>query len=184
MWKDIDFPGYEEFKDIYAINENGDIKNKKTGKLLSAAINNKGYKYVVLYNHCRSKHLQIHRGVALAFIPNPNNYPIVMHLDNDPLHCYKSNLEWGTQKDNMQQCINDNRFSFLKPRPKVYELYDPVLNIPIKYYIGSREAADDIGCTQSSIWSASCTGSTFRFGKFKGYKIRPAVLTKPFTISI
>ena len=184
MWKDIDFQGYEEFKGLYAINENGDIKNLKTGKILSPAINNKGYKCVVLYNNYKSKHLQIHRGVALAFIPNANNYPIVMHIDNNPLNCHVSNLKWGTQKDNMRQCVNDNRFSFPKPRQKVYELYNPETNKPIKYYIGSEQASKDIGCTQSSLWCAVCNNSTFRFGKFKGNKIRVSTLEKPFTIGI
>lgn len=42
----------------------------------------------------------VHREVALAFIPNPTGLPVVRHLDGDPLNNIVSNLAWGTQKDN------------------------------------------------------------------------------------
>lgn len=45
----------------------------------------------------------------MAYIPNPNNYPIVCHKDNVVTHNWYKNLYWGTQKDNMQQCIRDGR---------------------------------------------------------------------------
>ena len=85
MWKYIS-------KD-YIINEYGIIKNCKTNHILSPYINNRGYKIIDLsINHQRQKYL-VHRLVALCFIPNPYNYPIVLHIDNNKLNCYYQNLK-------------------------------------------------------------------------------------------
>ena len=58
----------------------------------------------------------VHRLVAMTYIPNPENKPCVCHKDNNPLNNRVSNLYWGTQKENIQQCIKDGR---LRPQGKV-----------------------------------------------------------------
>ena len=75
------------------------LESKKRKKYTQSLLNDEG-KYVYGY---------LHRLVALAWIPNPNNYPIVCHKDNVVTHNWYKNLYWGTQKDNMQQCIRDGR---------------------------------------------------------------------------
>ena len=50
--------------------------------------------------------------MAEAFIPNPNNYPTVRHLDDDPTNNDLDNLAWGTQKDNMYDCMINGRFYY------------------------------------------------------------------------
>lgn len=52
----------------------------------------------------------VHRLVALAHIPNPDNKPCVCHRDNDRTNNTVENLYWGTYKENTQQCIKDGRF--------------------------------------------------------------------------
>ena len=54
---------------------------------------------------------QVSRLVALAYIPNPNHLPVVMHLDNNPLNNSVENLKWGTQSDNIQQAYNEKRIT-------------------------------------------------------------------------
>lgn len=71
--------------------------------------------------------IKVHRLVALAFIPNPNGYPIVCHKDNNPTNNKVENLYWGTQSDNMKQMVADNRQRKSKVilyKQKVLELYN------------------------------------------------------------
>lgn len=52
-----------------------------------------------------SKNVKIHRLVAEAYLPNPQNLPLVMHLDDDPLNNRVDNLKWGTYKENRLSAI-------------------------------------------------------------------------------
>jgi len=59
----------------YLIFENGNVFSKKTNKILKFNKVSNGYLSVELFNELGSKRFLIHRLVAKAFIPNPNNYP-------------------------------------------------------------------------------------------------------------
>jgi len=54
---------------------------------------------------CRThsnKNAAFHRLIALAFIPNPENKPLVLHINDDPTNYLIENLQWGTQRENMK----------------------------------------------------------------------------------
>lgn len=53
----------------------------------------------------------LHRLVATVHLPNPNNLPVVMHLDNNKQNCRVSNLKWGTILDNTLQAWFDGCFT-------------------------------------------------------------------------
>ena len=61
----------------------------------------------------KQKFERVHRLVALAYIPNPKNKPLVCHKDNNPLNNHYKNLYWGTQSINMKQAYNDGRIGKL-----------------------------------------------------------------------
>lgn len=61
----------------------------------------RGYYAVVLYKRGKQKHFLVHRLVADAFIPNPNNYPQINHKDENPKNNIVDNLEWCTGKYNV-----------------------------------------------------------------------------------
>lgn len=71
----------------------------------------KGRLQVKLKDHGRSKQGGISRLVALAWVPNPKpeEYNVVMHLDNNPLNNYYKNLKWGTMAMNNEQCRLEGR---------------------------------------------------------------------------
>lgn len=66
-----------------------------------------GYPYVIISGLNNKKYThKIHRLMALAFIPNPNNYPVINHKDANKLNNSLSNLEWCTQKYNAIHSIS------------------------------------------------------------------------------
>lgn len=89
-----------------------------------------GYVYVSIHTPQGYCTRRLHRLVAKAFIPNPHNYDIVMHLDNDKTNYNVSNLRWGTASENTQQAVddgllvNDKGFEDSQSKPvDVYSIY-------------------------------------------------------------
>lgn len=179
MWKDI-----QNYEGIYQINEFGDVKNITTGEIRLPYITKKGYKSIDLYkNGVREKFL-IHRLVAMHFVPNPNNYPIVLHKDNVKLNTHYTNLEWGTYSENNAQCIRDGLNTV--PRPdnrKHYEIYNDNGERVICH--GANEVIDIIGYgTDSIVRNMLFRKSSIRSGEYTGYKVRRIELIKPFVIGL
>lgn len=108
MWKDIE--GYEGLYQVSDCNEWVKslydwwyMHNKFREKNLKDDIRD-WYRRVSLYKNKIKNRILLHRLVAIVFIPNPDNLPIVLHLDNNPLNCNKDNLKWWTHADNIIQC--------------------------------------------------------------------------------
>ena len=87
--------GYEN----YQVSDTGIVINKKTGRVLKQR-EKKGYMEVYIFNKGKRKMMLVHRLVAQAFIPNPNNYPQINHKDENSKNNNVDNLEWCTQKYN------------------------------------------------------------------------------------
>ena len=60
----------------------------------------------IKYKKRGSSGVLIHRLIALAFIPNPENKPYVMHINDDPTNYLIENLKWGTPRENAKGVIN------------------------------------------------------------------------------
>lgn len=85
-----------DFGDRYAISNTGEIFSLHTGGILST-FSRVGYRCISLLDVNGNKHnLYVHRLVAYNFIPNPNNYPIINHKDENRSNNNISNLEWCT----------------------------------------------------------------------------------------
>ena len=96
VWKPI-----KDYEGLYEISNLGRVKSLNyrgtgKGKILKNIKDRKGYLKVCLTKNGRHKIFRVHRLVAEAFIPNPNNYPIVNHKDEVPSNNCVDNLEWCT----------------------------------------------------------------------------------------
>ena len=175
MW--IDIIGFEEF---YRINEFGEIYSKRLNKILSPYITNKGYKAIDLIKEENRYKFLIHRLVALHFVPNPNNDPIVLHKDNNKLNTHCSNLKWGTYSENNSQAISDGLNKV--PRPdnrKHYELYNDHDSV---ICFGGQEVLSLIGFgNESYLRNTIFRKQEIKFGNYSGYKIRRKIPKNPIS---
>ena len=90
-----------EIKDYenYLIFEDGVIINTDTGRELKPYLSD-GYYIIGLYKDAKRKFFKLHRLIALAFIPNPDNKPCVDHINRNRKDNRIENLRWATSKEN------------------------------------------------------------------------------------
>jgi NUMOD4 motif/HNH endonuclease len=79
-------------------------------KMLSLGRHKFGYPVVSLWKNNKGKTCTVHRLLAIAFIPNPDNLPEVAHIDHDTSNCTKENLKWATHKSNIADSQVENRY--------------------------------------------------------------------------
>ena len=117
IWKDIE--GYEG---LYQVSNLGRVRSldrvdskgrHKCGQIMKLSLNEKGYVKITLWKNGKKKDYKVHRLVAEAFLPNPNNLPQVNHKDeiksnnmiwvneDGSIDYNKSNLEWCDNKYNI-----------------------------------------------------------------------------------
>lgn len=108
IWKPIE--GYDL---NYQVSNFGNVKcitfNKKTGLMeettLHISLASKGYPYVRLYKEGKARTTYIHRLIAIAFIPNPDNKPEVDHINTNTGDYRIENLRWVTHKENANNIL-------------------------------------------------------------------------------
>lgn len=91
------------FDNNYLIYPDGRVWSKRANKFIVGDKNNIGYKRVILYPS--KKKYFIHRLVAIHFVPNPDNKPVVNHIDGNKENNLYSNLEWVTRSENDKQAF-------------------------------------------------------------------------------
>lgn len=103
-----------EVPEGYTVTRDGKVYNPR-GQCLVHRYNISGYPRVYI----RHKGYAVHRLVALAHIPNPENKPEIDHIDGNPKNCHADNLRWVTHRENMLNPISRSRISAAGYR-KVY----------------------------------------------------------------
>ena len=119
IWKKIE--GFED----YSISSYGNVMNNKTGKEL---VGNQYRPAIAIRKDGKSKSLTIARLVAQAFIPNPNNYSQVNHINGNPKDNYVENLEWCTDQQNFVHA------SLFELNPVGHEKHS-YIRVFMKYYM-------------------------------------------------
>lgn len=110
----------EEFKIIegyegYSVSNLGNVKNNITGRFLVLIPNVNGYYRVHLRKDGKRKTIVIHKLIAKAFIPNPENKPYIDHINNNKSDNTIENLRWCTRQENgRNRVLNSNSTSGIK----------------------------------------------------------------------
>ena len=110
IWKDID--GFEK---LYQISNFGRVFSKRRNKIMKLNLR-KNYLRVGFNKEGVYYCFQVHRLVAQAFIPNPDNKDEVNHIDCNKQNNNVSNLEWVTHEENMEHACNNERIHKTKIR--------------------------------------------------------------------
>ena len=174
IWKDIS--GYEG---LYQVSNLGRVKSlekwvQNHGKLQhhpekikKLCIKPNGYLTLQLYKDNKPKNCHVHRLVAEAFLPNPDNKSTVNHINGDKQDNRAANLEWSTYTENNKHAydtgLNDENHRRNRKGSCAVEQYDEDMNM-IKTYPSMREAARQTGIDCAAISLGIKKG--WKFGGF------------------
>lgn len=148
------FPGYLIYSD-------GKVKSLKRDIFLKQTPDKDGYLSVTPFVKGKPLKSRVHRLVATAFIPNPENKPQVNHVNEIKDDNRKENLEWCTPQENLNHGLR-NRRATLSSSKTVYQ-YSLIGDFVKRWESGTY--AQNFGFESSSI-SACCLG---KLKTHKGY---------------
>lgn len=139
---------------------------------------NHGHKAIKVHKINRNEQQYAHRLIAKAFIDNPNNYPIVRHLNDDPSNNDIENLAWGTQKDNHDDAVLNGHYRGFTDEDRLKNIKKigcPVELTNIKtgekmYFSNIAEASNAIGAQHSNLWKV-INGQRFQTQGYTGRRI-------------
>lgn len=162
-WKDI-----KSYEGLYQISNLGRVKSLNYNKTNTISVLKpgkcRGYLQVSLCKNGEHKYFKVHRLVAQAFIPNPNNYKEVNHKDEDKTNNRVDNLEWCTSKYNSNYGTRNKRASEKRKGSKNPKAHRVQCSTTGKKFNCIKEATEYYLINSSSI-SACCRGKRKSAGK-------------------
>ena len=185
IWKPV--VGYEG---LYEVSNLGNIRSlnyrhTNTIKNLSLSLNKNGYVQVNLWKNYNGKVLVVHRLVAEAFIPNPDNKPEIGHIntiktdntvclnEDGSVNYEKTNLRWVTKKENMNNPLTIKDLSKIRiGNENAKSIYRAVLQYTkdgklIKEWASMNSAARELKISRSGI--CDCCNGRNRTKSYGGY---------------
>ena len=155
--------GYEG---LYEVSNLGNVRsiarNTTSGKILKNIPDTKGYLHVGLCKEGKKRTYKVHRLVAEAFIPNPDNLPQVNHKNEDKTDNRVENLEYCDSKYNNNYGTHTERVAKARSIPVAQYTKSGIL---VQTYEGIKEAARRTGSNRGNIIEC-CKGKLKSCGGF------------------
>ena len=153
-WRDI--VGYEG---LYKVSNKGRVKRLqgkgcKQERILKPGKNRGGYLRVKFWKDGKGINYKVHRLVAQAFIPNPQDLPEINHKDENKENNCVENLEWITHKENINHGTRNERMVKTKSKPVIGISLDSKSYL----YFNSAKDAQSLAGFKCSAISACCRG--------------------------
>ena len=149
MWKEC------KICSSYLVSTEGEVKHKKTNKILKPKIDKDGYYCVGLSMGARGQRKMafIHRLVAEAYVPNPYNKPNVKHLDNNKSNNKYTNLLWITEQEKLidSKKIDKGSLSYNAKLTDMEILYCRMVYKPRDNQYGASALAEKFGVSKSTM---------------------------------
>ena len=153
---------YELFFKYYDITEEGVVINLKTNRKYKGKIGSSGYLQWKTKRNNKCYTYSIHRLIAIKYIPNPNNYPVINHIDGNKLNNSIDNLEWCTQSYNIKHAYDTK---LIKGIEKAVLQIDTNTHKIINIFKSEMEAEKITGIKRNSI-CAVCKGKRKTAGNY------------------
>lgn len=155
VWEHI--PGFSN----YMISSKGRVWSERSQMFLTPKrMDREGHLGFCLRRNGMAYYVYLHRLMAQAFIPNPEGYPVVRHLDDDRENNDLENLAWGTQRHNWLDSFRNGTAK--APTDEDREKGFKKIRIPVRAtniktgetidYPGQSEAARQLGLEQANVW--------------------------------
>jgi hypothetical protein len=132
------------FDGLYSISEEGQLWNCRRKMYHTWSPDRYGYPRVSM----KARLYPVHRLVATSFMPNPNNLPVVNHIDGDVGNPHVDNLEWVSIGDNVRHAYRTG----LRTTDHVQKLTEDDVALVLSSNTPARLLATQLGVTPSRIW--------------------------------
>ena len=131
--------------DRYYVNEQGEVFSQKKERMIKICqwLSTTGYYKVCLHKNNQKHEHYVHRLVAVAFVPNPDNLPQVMHKNDVKTDCRASNLAWGTNQQNTIDGYKHNCYKFKKRCHKIQAVHK--ITGAVQVFKSVRHCAEFLG---------------------------------------